>query len=66
MGHTAKEADATVTLTRSAHDRVIVGEKTLAAEIGAGEITVEPDSAPLVKRVSFLDTFKFWFPIVEP
>ena len=66
LGHTAEEADATVTLTRSALDRVIVGEKTLADEMSSGEISVEPDPAPLEKLVSLLDTFEFWFPIVEP
>jgi alkyl sulfatase BDS1-like metallo-beta-lactamase superfamily hydrolase len=65
-GHTAEEADTTVTLTRSALDRVILGEKTLADEVSSGEIAVEPDSAPLEKLVSLLDTFEFWFPIVEP
>ena len=66
LGHTVEEADATVTLTRGVLDRVIVGEKTLADEMSSGEITVEPDPAPLEKLVSLLDTFEFWFPIVEP
>ena len=66
VGHTAEGADATITLTRSALDRVIVGEKTLADEVGSGEISVEPDTAPVEKLVSLLDTFEFWFPIVEP
>ena len=66
LGQTTEEADATVTLTRGALDRVIVGEKTLADEVNSGEITVEPDSAPLEKLVSLLDTFEFWFPIIEP
>jgi alkyl sulfatase BDS1-like metallo-beta-lactamase superfamily hydrolase len=66
LGHTAEEADATVTLTRSALDRVILGEKTLADEVSSGETAVEPNSAPLEKLVSLLDTFEFWFPIVEP
>ena len=66
LGHATEDADATVTLTRSALDRVIVGEKTLADEVSSGEITVEPDSAPLEKLVSLLDTFELWFPIVEP
>ena len=65
-GQTTGEADATVTLTHSALDRVIVGERALADEIRSGEISVEPDSAPLEKLVSLLDTFEFWFPIVEP
>jgi alkyl sulfatase BDS1-like metallo-beta-lactamase superfamily hydrolase len=43
-----------------------VGERTLADEVNSGEITVEPDSAPLEKLVSLLDTFEFWFPIIEP
>lgn len=66
LGHTVGEADATVMLTRGALDRVIVGEKTLEGQIGSGEISVEPDPAPLEKLVSLLDTFEFWFPIVEP
>jgi alkyl sulfatase BDS1-like metallo-beta-lactamase superfamily hydrolase len=66
LGHTTEEAEATVTLTRSALDRVILGENTLADEVSSGEITVEPDSAPLEKVVSLLDTFEFWFPIIEP
>ena len=66
LGHTAEGADATVTLTRGALDRVIVGEKTLADEVGSGEIAVEPDTAPLEQLVSLLDTFEFWFPIIEP
>jgi alkyl sulfatase BDS1-like metallo-beta-lactamase superfamily hydrolase len=66
LGHTAEDAGATVTLTRSALDRVILGEKTLADEVGSGEITVEPNTAPLEQLVSLFDTFEFWFPIVEP
>jgi alkyl sulfatase BDS1-like metallo-beta-lactamase superfamily hydrolase len=66
LGHTTEDADATVTLTRSALDRVILGEKTLADEVSSGEIAVEPDSAPLEKLVALLDSFEFWFPIIEP
>lgn len=66
LGQTTEEVDATVTLTRHALDRVIVGERTLADQISSGEISVEPDSAPLEKLVSLLDAFEFWFPIVEP
>jgi alkyl sulfatase BDS1-like metallo-beta-lactamase superfamily hydrolase len=66
LGHTAEEVDAKVTLTRSALDRIIVGEVTLADEVSSGEITVEPDTAPLEQLVSLFDTFEFWFPIIEP
>ena len=66
LGHTTEDADASVTLTRSALNRVIVGDKTLADEVSSGEITIDPDIAPLEQLVSLLDTFEFWFPIIEP
>jgi alkyl sulfatase BDS1-like metallo-beta-lactamase superfamily hydrolase len=45
---------------------VILGEVTLADKVRSGEITVEPDTAPLEQLVSLFDSFEFWFPIVEP
>jgi alkyl sulfatase BDS1-like metallo-beta-lactamase superfamily hydrolase len=56
----------TVTLARSALDRVLVGESTLADEEAGGEIKVEPEMAPVQEFLSLLDEFDIWFNIIEP
>ena len=67
LGHTAEESDATVTLTRGALDRVIFGENRSRTRSGSGEIFGRAGFCAAEKFVSlFLDTFEFWFPIVEP
>lgn len=58
--------DVTVTLARSALDRVLVGESTLADEEAGGEIKVEPEMAPVQEFLSLLDEFDIWFNIIEP
>ena len=57
---------ATITMTRAALDRFILGEATLDAEAQSGEIRVEPGIAPLDELLSLLDTFAGWFNIIEP
>jgi len=66
IGRTDDGADATITLTRSALNRFILGQTTLDAEATAGEITVSPDIAPLDTVLRLLDDFDLWFNIVEP
>jgi alkyl sulfatase BDS1-like metallo-beta-lactamase superfamily hydrolase len=66
LGRTDPDADVTVTLTRTALDRVLLRETTLIAEAEAGEITVEPDTRPLTQLLELLDTFDIWFNIIEP
>ena len=66
IGRTDDGADATITLTRPALNRFILGETTLDAEAESGEIAVTPDIAPLDSLLSLLDEFDLWFNIVEP
>jgi alkyl sulfatase BDS1-like metallo-beta-lactamase superfamily hydrolase len=66
LGRTEDGADATITLTRAALNRFILGQTTLDAEAESGEITVEPSLAPLDTLLGLLDSFDLWFNIVEP
>jgi alkyl sulfatase BDS1-like metallo-beta-lactamase superfamily hydrolase len=66
IGRKHETADATVTLTRAALNRFILGQSTLDAEATSGEITVEPDVAPLDQLLVLLDEFSLWFNIIEP
>jgi alkyl sulfatase BDS1-like metallo-beta-lactamase superfamily hydrolase len=66
IGRTQEAADATVTLTRAALNRFILGEVTLDAQAASGEISVEPDLAPLDQLLALLDEFSLWFNIIEP
>jgi alkyl sulfatase BDS1-like metallo-beta-lactamase superfamily hydrolase len=66
IGRTHEAADATITLTRAALNRFILGESTLDDEAKSGEITVEPDLAPLDELLALLDVFSLWFNIIEP
>jgi alkyl sulfatase BDS1-like metallo-beta-lactamase superfamily hydrolase len=66
LGCTHEHADATVTLTRAALDRFILGEARLDDEATSGEITVAPDVGPLDQLLALLDDFSLWFNIIEP
>jgi alkyl sulfatase BDS1-like metallo-beta-lactamase superfamily hydrolase len=66
IGRKHEAADATITLTRAALNRFILGESTLDDEAKSGEITVEPDLAPLDELLALLDEFSLWFNIIEP
>ncbi len=66
IGRTDDEADATITLTRAALNRYILGQTTLDEEASRGEISVSPDIAPLDTLLGLLDDFDLWFNIIEP
>ncbi len=66
LGRTSETADATLTLTRPALNKVLIGESTLLAEIEAGDAAVEPDVGPLADLLGMLDEFSLWFNIIEP
>ena len=66
LGCHHESANATVTLTRAALDRFILGESTLDDESKSGEITVKPDIAPLDGLLALLGDFSLWFNIIEP
>lgn len=65
-GQHLAEADATLTMTRSALNEIILGEATLAEKTAAGEVSIAGNPEKLVEFLSLLDTFEFWFNIVTP
>lgn len=62
----ADDAGATVTLPRSALNKIMLGEETLDQATSSGEVKVTGDAAKLTELVSYLDKFEFWFNIVTP
>ncbi len=65
-GKQADDADATLTLTRSALDEVILGEAKVADKLASGEAKIDGNAEKLAEFLSLLDTFEFWFNIVTP
>lgn len=65
-GKQSAQADATLIMTRSALNEIVLGEATLAEKTAVGEARIEGDPAKLVEFLSLLDTFEFWFNIVTP
>ncbi|MDT4864157.1 putative alkyl/aryl-sulfatase YjcS [compost metagenome] len=65
-GMQAKDADATVTLTRDTLNKIVLQETTLKDAIGKGDIKVTGSEGKLEELVSYLDNFDFWFNIVTP
>jgi alkyl sulfatase BDS1-like metallo-beta-lactamase superfamily hydrolase len=59
-------ADATLTLTRTALNKVILQESTFDEEIKNGQVQVDGSLAKVHELISMLDTFEFWFNIVTP
>jgi alkyl sulfatase BDS1-like metallo-beta-lactamase superfamily hydrolase len=59
-------ADATLTLTRTALNNIILQESTLNEEIKNGEVQVVGSLDKVQELVSLLDSFEFWFNIVTP
>ena len=70
LNHTAdasaKDANATVTLSRDTLNKLFLQEKKFDEALASGEIKVTGDKSKLQHLVSSLDTFEFWFPIVTP
>ena len=70
LNHTANrqadDADATVTLSRSTLNKVILQEVKLADAVQSGDVKVVGDRAKLDELLSHLDSFEFWFNIVTP
>ena len=65
-GKLADDADATLTLSRTALDEVILGEAKLADKLASGEAQISGNPEKLVEFLSLMDTFEFWFNIVTP
>lgn len=60
------EADATLTLSRDTLNDIILQQTTLADAVQAGDVQLDGDQSKLETLVASLDTFEFWFNIVEP
>jgi alkyl sulfatase BDS1-like metallo-beta-lactamase superfamily hydrolase len=65
-GRPARAPQATVALAHDALLALVVGTKPLADLEAAGAIVVDGDLSALETLLGLLDTFRFWFPIVEP
>lgn len=65
-GKLNKNADATVRLTRTALDRIVLKETTIVQAIQSGEIKVEGNVAKVGEWHGLLDNFNLWFNIVTP
>lgn len=57
---------ATLTLTRTALNKIILQESTFDEEIENGEVQVDGSLDKVLELISLLDTFEFWFNIVTP
>lgn len=57
---------ATITLNRKDLDRISLGEATYEEFINNGTIKIEGDADAFKKYLSKLDSFNFWFNIIEP
>ncbi|MBS1678812.1 MAG: MBL fold metallo-hydrolase [Actinobacteria bacterium] len=60
------EADATVTIDRSALNRVILGAAKLDDLLADGTAKIDGDAQALHDLLGLLDEFEFWFNIVTP
>jgi alkyl sulfatase BDS1-like metallo-beta-lactamase superfamily hydrolase len=65
-GKQSPHADATVTMSRSALDEILLGESTLPEKLAAGEVQIEGRREALGEFLALMDTFEFWFNIVTP
>ncbi|MCB8984451.1 MAG: MBL fold metallo-hydrolase [Ardenticatenaceae bacterium] len=65
-GKQSAQADATLIITRTALDEILLGEATLAEKTAVGEAQIEGNPEKLIEFLYLLDTFEFWFNIVTP
>jgi alkyl sulfatase BDS1-like metallo-beta-lactamase superfamily hydrolase len=65
-GVAAKDADATVTLTRDTLNKIVLKETSLKDALASGDIKVDGTQGKLEELVSYMDDFDFWFNIVTP
>ncbi|WP_024763746.1 alkyl/aryl-sulfatase [Pseudomonas nitroreducens] len=65
-GAQAKDADATITLTRDTLNKLMLKQTTLKDAEGSGELKVQGDQGKLDELMGYMDSFDFWFNIVTP
>ena len=70
LNHTAnkqaKNADATITLTRDALNKIVIKETTFGKEEKAGNLKIEGSKLKVDELFLLMDKFDFWFNIVTP
>ena len=67
QGEQASDADATITLTRTALNDILEGKATLDDQIKSGKIKLKGKRPEALKEfVSMLDTFDGWYNVVTP
>jgi alkyl sulfatase BDS1-like metallo-beta-lactamase superfamily hydrolase len=65
-GMQARDADATITLSRETLNNIVLKQTTLKDAIARGDVTIAGNEEKLNEMLSYLDSFKFWFNIVTP
>ena len=66
LGRHSAEADATLTMERAVLSAVVLGELATTDAVSQGLLKADPDTKALDQLLSYLDSFDFWFNIVEP
>jgi alkyl sulfatase BDS1-like metallo-beta-lactamase superfamily hydrolase len=59
-------ADATITLTRSGLNDLLLGQRTIGQLVLSGELKIDGQALVVPELLSLLDSFEFWFNIVTP
>ncbi|MFZ1180782.1 MAG: alkyl sulfatase C-terminal domain-containing protein, partial [Herbaspirillum sp.] len=62
----ARNADATLTLSRATLDAITLKQTTFPEAVQAGQIKIDGDRAKISELLGMLDTFEQMFPVVEP
>lgn len=62
----AKDADATITLTRDTLNNLMLKQATLQDAEKSGDVKIQGDQGKLEELMSYMDNFDFWFNIVTP
>lgn len=65
-GKTSRSANASITMTRSNLNNVMLGSTTIQKLVMSGDAKIDGDSQKLGEFISWLDNFEFYFNIVTP
>jgi alkyl sulfatase BDS1-like metallo-beta-lactamase superfamily hydrolase len=65
-GKQMDDADVSLTTTRKAFTRILMGGMSLDEAMSSGQLTVQGRKEAFMELVSLLDRFEFWFNIVTP
>lgn len=70
LNHTANvedaNADATISLSRDALNRIVLKEETLKEATDKGDVKITGNGEKLNELPGYMDKFEFWFNIVTP